>query len=125
MDAQVIDEHSPESIPKLRLCFHACEPIAGAAKHDRLREGFRGGGARRAGGGRRHAAFQDEGRHRRRRPSRRGGSRRRWRGRQFLLLTLPAGGGQLKVETAAQQRQPARRIAASYAGLMDVFKAAA
>jgi hypothetical protein len=47
-------------------------------------------------------------------------------GRQFLLLTLPTdGGGQLKVETAARSASPLARIAASYAGLMDVFKAAA
>ncbi len=45
--------------------------------------------------------------------------------RQFLLLTLPAGGGQLKVETAARSNSPLARIAASYAGLMDAFKAAA
>ena len=45
--------------------------------------------------------------------------------RQFLLLTLPMEGGQLKVETAARSASPLARIAASYAGLMDVFKAAA
>ncbi len=45
--------------------------------------------------------------------------------RQFLVLTLPAGGGQLKVETAARSSSPLAGIAASYAGLMDVFKAAA
>ena len=46
-------------------------------------------------------------------------------GRQFLLLTLPVEGGQLKVEMAARSTSPLARIAASYAGLMDVFKAAA
>ena len=46
-------------------------------------------------------------------------------GRQFLLLTLPTDGGQLKVETAARSASPLAGIAASYAGLMDVFKAAA
>lgn len=46
-------------------------------------------------------------------------------GRQFLLLTLPIDGGQLKVETVARSASPLARIAASYAGLMDVFKAAA
>ena len=45
--------------------------------------------------------------------------------RQFLLLTLPASGGPLKVETAARSGNPLAGIAASYAGLMDVFKAAA
>jgi hypothetical protein len=45
--------------------------------------------------------------------------------RQFLLLTLPTGGGQLRVETAARSASPLAKIAASYAGLMDVFKAAA
>ncbi len=46
-------------------------------------------------------------------------------GRNFLLLTLPAHGGPLKVETAAQSGDPLARIAESYAGLMDVLKAAA
>jgi hypothetical protein len=41
------------------------------------------------------------------------------------LLTLPIDGGQLKVETVARSASPLARIAASYAGLMDVFKAAA
>ncbi len=45
--------------------------------------------------------------------------------RQYLLLTLPMEGGQLKVETVARSASPLARIAASYAGLMDVFKAAA
>lgn len=47
------------------------------------------------------------------------------KGRQFLLLTLPAGGGHLKVETAAKSESPLAHIAASYAGLMDAFQAAA
>ena len=46
-------------------------------------------------------------------------------GRQFLLLTLPTRGGALKVETAARSANPVAGIAAAYAGLMDVFKAAA
>ena len=45
--------------------------------------------------------------------------------RQFLLLSLPIHGGQLKVETAARSTNPLAGIAASYAGLMDVFEAAA
>lgn len=45
--------------------------------------------------------------------------------RQFLLLTLPAHGGQLRVETASRSNSPLARIAESYAGLMDVLKAAA
>jgi hypothetical protein len=45
--------------------------------------------------------------------------------RQFLLLTLPAHGGQLKVETTSRSNSPLARIAESYAGLMDVLKAAA
>ena len=45
--------------------------------------------------------------------------------RQFLLLTLPAHGGQLKVETTSHSKSPLARIAESYAGLMDVLKAAA
>jgi len=46
-------------------------------------------------------------------------------GRQFLLLTLPASGGALKVEAASKSDNPIAGIAASYAGLMDVFQAAA
>jgi hypothetical protein len=45
--------------------------------------------------------------------------------RQFLLLTLPTQGGQLKVETASRSNSPLAQIAESYAGLMDVLKAAA
>lgn len=45
--------------------------------------------------------------------------------RQFLLLTLPTHGGQLKVETASRSKSPLAQIAESYAGLMDVLKAAA
>ena len=45
--------------------------------------------------------------------------------RQFLLLTLPAQGGHLKVETTSHSDSPLARIAKSYAGLMDVLKAAA
>lgn len=45
--------------------------------------------------------------------------------RQFLLLSLPIHGGQLKVETAQRSANPLAGIAASYAGLMDAFRAAA
>ena len=45
--------------------------------------------------------------------------------RQFLLLTLPAGGGALKVETAASSKNPLAGITAAYAGLMDALQAAA
>lgn len=45
--------------------------------------------------------------------------------RQFLLLTLPTGGGSLKVETAASSKNPVAGITAAYAGLMDVLKVAA
>ncbi|HMM65090.1 MAG TPA: hypothetical protein PKD01_13230 [Mesorhizobium sp.] len=45
--------------------------------------------------------------------------------RQFLLLSLPTSGGVLKVETAARSENPVAGIAAAYAGLMDVFEAAA
>jgi len=45
--------------------------------------------------------------------------------RQFLLLTLPVNGGQLKVETTSRSNDPLAGIAESYAGLMDVLKAAA
>ncbi|TIY09555.1 MAG: hypothetical protein E5V18_00500, partial [Mesorhizobium sp.] len=39
--------------------------------------------------------------------------------RQFLLLTLPTGGGTLKVETASRSTNPVAGIAAAYAGLVD------
>lgn len=45
--------------------------------------------------------------------------------RQFLLLTLPASGGSLKVETAASSKNPVAGITAAYAGLMDALQAAA
>jgi hypothetical protein len=45
--------------------------------------------------------------------------------RQFLLLSLPIHGGQLKVETAQRSTNPLAGIAASWAGLMDAFQAAA
>jgi hypothetical protein len=45
--------------------------------------------------------------------------------RQFLLLTLPVHGGALKVETASKNTNPVAGIAPAYAGLMDVFQAAA
>ena len=45
--------------------------------------------------------------------------------RQFLLLTLPVAGGALKVETISKSVNPVAGIAAAYAGLMDVFQAAA
>jgi hypothetical protein len=45
--------------------------------------------------------------------------------RHFLLLTLPITGGTLKVETASKSANPVAGIAPAYAGLMDVFQAAA
>ena len=45
--------------------------------------------------------------------------------RQLLLLTLPTHGGHLKVETTSHSDSLLARIAESYAGLMDVLKAAA
>ncbi len=45
--------------------------------------------------------------------------------RQFLLLSLPVLGGQLKVETITRSNSPLAGIAESYAGLMDVLKVAA
>ena len=46
-------------------------------------------------------------------------------GRQFLVLSLPVGGGKLSVETAARSKNPVAKIAAAYAGLADVFAKAA
>ncbi len=45
--------------------------------------------------------------------------------RRFLLLTLPLAGGPLKVEPASGSANPVAAIAPAYAGLMDVFRAAA
>jgi hypothetical protein len=45
--------------------------------------------------------------------------------RQFLVLTMPIAGGQLRVETAAKSSSPIAGIAAAYAGLADVFGTAA
>jgi hypothetical protein len=47
------------------------------------------------------------------------------RNQQFLVLTLPVGGGRLRVETAAKSESPVAGIAASYAGLAKAFAAAA
>jgi hypothetical protein len=46
-------------------------------------------------------------------------------GRQFLVLTLPAQGGSLKVEATSHSDSPVARIVESYAGLMDALKVAA
>jgi len=45
--------------------------------------------------------------------------------RQFLLLSLSVNGGRLSIEAADRSASPLARIAASYAGLLDVFHAAA
>lgn len=45
--------------------------------------------------------------------------------RQFLLLSLSVNGGRLSIEAANRSTSPLARIAASYAGLLDVFHAAA
>lgn len=47
------------------------------------------------------------------------------RTQQFLVLTLPVGGGRLRVETATKSKSPVARIAASYAGLAQAFATAA
>lgn len=44
---------------------------------------------------------------------------------EFALVILPPGGGLMRVEPVAQSSNPLARITESYAGLMDVFKAAA
>jgi len=43
---------------------------------------------------------------------------------QFLVLTLPVGGGRLRVETAAKSESPVALIVDSYAGLALAFAAA-
>lgn len=45
--------------------------------------------------------------------------------RQYLVLTLPISGGQLRVETAARSSSPVAMIAASYASVAEAFAAAA
>jgi hypothetical protein len=45
--------------------------------------------------------------------------------RQFLILSMPTAGGELRVEPAGDSDNPVAGIAASYAGLADVFAAAA
>ncbi|RJG47314.1 MULTISPECIES: hypothetical protein [unclassified Mesorhizobium] len=45
--------------------------------------------------------------------------------RQFLVMTMPLNGGQLRVETAAKSKSPIAGIAAAYAGLADAFATAA
>jgi hypothetical protein len=45
--------------------------------------------------------------------------------RHFLILSMPAAGGQLRVEQASDSKNPIAGIVASYAGLADVFSAAA
>ncbi|MDQ6435935.1 hypothetical protein RB623_17910 [Mesorhizobium sp. LHD-90] len=45
--------------------------------------------------------------------------------RHFLILSLPVSGGELRVEPAADSKNPVAGIAASYAGLAEVFAAAA
>ncbi len=45
--------------------------------------------------------------------------------RQFLLLSLSVNGGRFSIEAADRSASPLARIAASYAGLLDVFHAAA
>jgi hypothetical protein len=45
--------------------------------------------------------------------------------RAFALVIMPPGGGLMRVEPVAQSTNPLARITESYAGLLDVFKAAA
>jgi hypothetical protein len=45
--------------------------------------------------------------------------------RQFALVIMPPDGGLMRVEPVAQSSNPIAKITESYAGLMDVFRAAA
>lgn len=45
--------------------------------------------------------------------------------REFALIIMPPGGGLMRVEPVPGSTNPLARIAESYAGLMDMFKAAA
>jgi hypothetical protein len=44
---------------------------------------------------------------------------------QFALIIMPQGGRSIRVEAASESDNPLARIAESYAGIMDAFKAAA
>lgn len=44
---------------------------------------------------------------------------------QFALVIMPPGGGLMRVEPVAQSNNPLAGITESYAGLVDVFRAAA
>ena len=44
---------------------------------------------------------------------------------QFALVIMPPGGGLMRVEPVAQSTNPLAMITESYAGLVDVFRAAA
>src|SRR5262249_10072659 len=44
---------------------------------------------------------------------------------QFALVIMPPGGGLMRVEPVDRSTNPLARITESYAGLMDVFRAAA
>ena len=45
--------------------------------------------------------------------------------REFALVIMPPDGGLMRVEPVAQSSNPIAKITESYAGLMDVFRAAA
>jgi hypothetical protein len=45
--------------------------------------------------------------------------------REFALVIMPPDGGLVRVEPIAQSSNPVAAITESYAGLMDVFRAAA
>jgi hypothetical protein len=45
--------------------------------------------------------------------------------RELALVIMPPNGGLMRVEPVAQSTNPLARITESYAGLMDVFRAAA
>lgn len=45
--------------------------------------------------------------------------------RQFLLLSLPVGGGKLKVESASRSNSPLAKLAEAYVGVVEAFRAAA
>lgn len=45
--------------------------------------------------------------------------------RQFLLLSLPATGGKLSVESASRSNSPLAKLAEAYVGVVEAFRAAA
>jgi hypothetical protein len=125
MDAQNEADHHPEPVPEAQTLLAAADAELLAPEREVSDDDFEKvvRGALEAVGGRllfkMKVGADDEAHHAAAASVGLGESR------QFLLLTLPAHGGQLKVETTSRSSSPLAQIAESYAGLMDVLKVAA